>query len=69
MSETPSELNHAQGNIKHFQYQYYVDVRWGSNSIGEIAKENGFERVYFADMEKFSILGIWNKYTVHIYGQ
>lgn len=69
LTETPSALNHAKANIRHLQYQFYVDLRWGSNSVGDIARQNGFETVYFADMEKLSILGIWKQYTVHIYGK
>ena len=34
-----------------------------------IAKENGIETIYYADLETLSILGIWNQYTVHVYGK
>jgi len=46
-----------------------VDVLSDSNAIGDIAKQNGIETVYFADLETMSILIIWNQYTVHVYGQ
>ncbi len=67
LSKTSSGLNHAKGNIK--QIHYYVDVRWDSNSFGDIARQNGFETVYFADLETLSILGIWTQQIVHVYGK
>ncbi len=66
-SRTPSGIKRGKSSIKHFHY--YVDVKWDSNAIGEIAKRNGFETIYFADIEILSILGYWNQYTVHVYGE
>ncbi len=72
-SETPRGLtNSVEGNIKHIHLEYSnidVDFMWDSNAIGDIAKRNKLEKIYFADMETLSILGIWNQYTVHIYGE
>ena len=42
---------------------------WDSNGIGDIARKNGLEAIYFADLETFSILGIWSQYRVHVYGK
>lgn len=55
-----------KGDVKHIQY--YIEVMWDSNAIGDIAKENGIEQVYYADLEVLNVLGIWRQYTVHIYG-
>jgi len=44
-------------------------VAWDSAAIGDIAKKQGMEEVYFADLETLSILRIWNQYTVHVYGK
>ncbi len=69
VSETPRGLaNSGEGDIKHIHYSY-VDVRWDSNAIGDIARQNELETIYFADIETLSILGIWNQYTVHVYGE
>jgi hypothetical protein len=57
----------ASGDVKRFQY--YVRVAWDSNAIGEIAKEHGFEEVYYADLETLRILGIWTQRWVHVYGR
>jgi hypothetical protein len=67
LSQTPRAETVKTGDIKHIQY--YGDISWDSNAIGEIAKQSGLETVYFADLETFSILGIWNQYKVHVYGK
>lgn len=67
MSRTPAVGKDAKGDLKHISF--YVDVMWDSAAIGDIAKENGLETVYFADLETFSILRIWNQYKVHVYGK
>ncbi|SPD73910.1 conserved hypothetical protein [uncultured Desulfobacterium sp.] len=74
-SKTPAGMNHGDASIKHIHIPYVdLDAIWSSNAIGDIARENGIETVYFADLEKVSFLGlkgtgVWNKYTVHIYGK
>jgi hypothetical protein len=66
---TPMVLNSRAGDIKQVQYSI-IDVRWDSNAIGDIAKREGIETVYFADIETLSIvLGIWRRRTVYIYGR
>ena len=58
----------ADGNIKHIQI-WAAGVAWDSAAIGDIAKKHGINELYFADLETFSILRIWNQYTVHVYGK
>jgi hypothetical protein len=58
----------GSGNILHVAYDIY-DVRWDSNAIGDIALRHGIETVYFADLERLSILRLINSYTVYIYGR
>ena len=67
MDRTPIPVVDDDGDIKHFRY--YVDIMWGSNAIGDIAKQNGFDEVYFADREFLSVLGIWEQETIHVYGR
>jgi len=67
MSQTPTDGKNIHGDVKHIHF--YVDIPWDSNGIGDIAKQNGLETVYFADLETRSILGVWNQYTVHVYGK
>ena len=47
----------------------WAGAAWDSAAIGDIARKRGMKEMYFADLEIFSILNIWNKYTVHVYGQ
>jgi hypothetical protein len=49
--------------------QYYIRVDWGNAAIGKIAKDHGFQRVYYADLETLSVLGFWTQQFVHIYGE
>ncbi len=67
-NQTPLATQSEEGDVKRLSYSF-VDVRWDSNAIGDIAREYGIETVYFADIERLSILGIWNQDTVHIYGR
>ena len=58
----------GSGNVLHVAYDIY-DARWDSNAIGDIALRHGMETVYFADLERLSILRLFNSYTVHVYGR
>jgi len=58
----------ASGNVKELRYNAYLRVIWDENSIGSIAKQAGFSEAYYADLETFSILGIWTQYRVRVYG-
>jgi len=46
-----------------------INARLNVNAIGEIAKANGIKTLYFADQERFSILGIWTYHKVILYGE
>ena len=56
----------ARGDVKPFRFRVRFD--WGSRGIGEIAKAHGFEEVYYADLETFSLLTVWTRQFVHVYG-
>ena len=60
--------SHAKGDVKELRYNAYLRVLWDENSIGSIAKQAGFTQIYYADLETFSVLGIWTQYRVHVYG-
>lgn len=58
----------GDGSTKHIHVQ--LQAKWDTNGIGEIAKEHGLHDIYYADLEKVSVLlGIWEQEYVHIYGQ
>ncbi len=69
MSRTlPENADKTVGDLKHFSYSL-IDVSWGSYGIGDVARKNGIETIYYADLETVSIIGVWEQYIVHIYGR
>ena len=68
LDETQNIKDKGDGDIKQFSYSL-VNVLWDSNAIGDIARRQGFETVYYADIETLRILLIWNQYKVHVYGK
>lgn len=68
MHNTPAAGTGSAGDIKHIQAGCW-GVAWDSAAIGDIAKKNGLTEVHFADLETLKVLGIWNRYTVHVYGK
>jgi hypothetical protein len=46
-----------------------IYARVHSNAIGDIARENGMQTLYFADQEIFSILGVWKTHRTLLYGK
>lgn len=67
-NRTPVVRSEKTGDIKHIQLPY-VGVAWDSAAFGDIAKKNGINELYFADLETLRVLYIWNQYTVHLYGK
>ena len=58
------------GDIKHLALIYpQLSVAWDDAAIGDIAKKNGIQEMYFADLETLRILWIWNRYWLHVYGK
>ena len=47
----------AHSDLNQIKYSYYLDVRWDSNAIGDIAKVNGIGTIYYVDSEVKNILG------------
>lgn len=65
--QTPVGTAHGVGDVKHFRYR--VSILWDSNAIGDIARRVGLSRLYYADLERLSVIGIWHQYHVHVYGE
>lgn len=65
---TPAAGTEAAKEIKHIQFPY-AGIAWGDASLGSIARENGLQELYYADLEYLSVLTIWRQYTVHLYGR
>ncbi len=60
----------GEADIKHLVLLYpALSAAWDDAAIGDIAKKNGIQELYFADLETLRVLGIWNQYWVHVYGK
>ena len=68
MNHTKVVPTSGEGDIKHIGL-CVASVAWDSAAFGDIARKKGMNELYFADLETFSILRIWNQYTVHLYGK
>ena len=72
LNASPLKENDGSGKvikIKEPISGYGIYTELNSNAIGEIAKKHGISTVYFADQERFSVLGIWTTTEVIIYGE
>jgi hypothetical protein len=73
MHRTPVSQVEKEGTIKLVTFPpilgNYKLLAWGNAAIGDVAKKEGMQEVYYADLEYFSILRIWNEYTIHVYGK
>lgn len=70
MHKTPVAATEKEGDIKHLVLlSPALSVAWDSNAIGDIARKNGLKEIFFADLETLKVLGLWNQYTVHVYGK
>lgn len=65
---TPVGEREQEGDVKNLRV-YNVEVQWDSNAVGDVAREHGFEELYYADLETFSVLGVWTQRTLHLYGR
>jgi hypothetical protein len=62
----------AKGHITELQYPLSsaLSIRIGKNGIGDVAKAHGMTTVYYADLERRSVVfGLWSTEVVHIYGK
>jgi hypothetical protein len=46
----------------------YIGLAFGDAEIAGIAKEAGIETISYVDHEFYNILGIYARFTIHIYG-
>lgn len=64
---TPVADNLQGANIR--TVSLYVDVEWGDNGLGAIAKENGIEEIYYADVQTVSLFRYFRQDYVRVYGR
>jgi len=59
---------HGRNSSKHLTVES-LQVEWGDRGIGQLAKDFGLQKVYYADIETLSVLSIWRQRWIHIYGE
>jgi len=72
LHNAPVTDNQSHGIIIHIEEPisgYGLYTEFNSNAIGDIAKKHGLNKVYFADIEIFNVLGVWKYEKLHIYGE
>lgn len=66
------KLETGASDVKDLRIPWPVsaDIRWHTNAIGDIAKREGIEEIYYADIEHLAVFfNIWRQDTVHVYGK
>jgi len=48
---------------------FYVDVQWGTDGIGAIARDRGIADIYYADVETLRLFRYFRRDRVRIYGR
>ena len=72
LNQTPAAVDTGEGKIVRIKEPfsgYGIYAEFNSNAIGEIAKRHGLKTVYYADIERLSILGIWRHDEIIVYGE
>jgi len=71
LNQTPTGIDTGVGKVIRIKEPfsgYGIYAEFNSNAIAEIAKRHGLKTVYYADLERLSILGIWRHDEVIVYG-
>jgi len=63
-----TDLGTKKGTAKCQRIWYWLDVSWGDNALRQAAKEGNITTIKGADYEYMSVLGIYQEFTVHAYG-
>ena len=72
LNHTPTAIDTGGGKIVRIKEPfsgYGIYAEFNSNAIGEIAKRHGLKTVYYADIERLSILGIWRHDEIIVCGE
>jgi len=72
LNNTPVVTGAGEGTILRIRepfsgYGLYTELN--SNAIADIAANHGMQKVYFADLENFSLFNIWRTQTLILYGE
>lgn len=62
------ELIKTSHDKTQYFWAYLLDFGWGEVDIEDIAEKAGITNVAYADCEVLSILGLYQQFTVNVYG-
>lgn len=74
MQNTPVGTREAgQSSTTHIRLpipRYRVGAEWSSRAIGDAAKKAGLRKVYYADLQTYSLFfGTYRKEVLHVWGE
>jgi hypothetical protein len=69
--ETRVATKHGESHVTFVQDPLLtgLNVAWGDASVELAAEEAGISTVHYADYEFLSVLGIFVRFTTHVYGE
>jgi hypothetical protein len=65
---TPVAIDSGSNDVKTVTVDYFT-IAWGRDGIGDIARTKGIAEVYYADLQRTTILGYFRRDQVRIYGR
>ena len=71
LNNTPVIQTKSDGAIIKIQEPFLgtgMYVKFNTNAIGDLAKRYNMKKVYYAELETFDVLGIWQQRTLYLYG-
>lgn len=68
MAATPVFAARGDGDVKRIQVNL-VDVQWGESGLVAAARAADLETIHYADVETFSVMGVFTRRVVHVYGE
>ena len=72
LNNTPVIQTKSDGAIIKIQEPFLgtgMYVKFNTNAIGDLAKRYNMKKVYYAELETFDVLGIWQQRTLYLYGE
>lgn len=72
LNNTPVVLTKSDGAIIKIQEPFSgvgMYAEFNTNAIGDLAKRYNMKTLYYAELEIFDVLGIWQQKRLYLYGE
>ena len=72
LNNTPVIHTKSEGAIIKIQEPFSgagMYAEFNTNAIGDLAKKYNMKKVYYAELETFDVLGIWQRKRLYLYGE